>query len=68
MMPPGITPAKGITMMPKPGPTYQIGKAVGWPSAEVVVAEFAVRPLIDSVVVLNEPVSVEVWGPRVIGP
>jgi hypothetical protein len=67
-MPPGITPAKGTTMIPNPGPIYQIGRIVGWPLAEVVVAEFAVRPLIDSVVVLNDPVSVEVWGPRVIGP
>ena len=55
-------------MIPTPGPAYQIGSIVGWPSAEVVVAEFAVRPLIDSVVVLNDPSSVEVWGPRVTGP
>ena len=27
-MPPPTTPAAGITMMPTPGPTYQIGKIV----------------------------------------
>jgi hypothetical protein len=68
IMPPGITPAPGITMMPIPGPTYQIGKIVLCPSAVVVVTEFVVRPAMLCVVVENGPLSVDVCGPGVIGP
>ena len=65
-IPPGITPAAGITMIPTPGPTYQIGRTVGCPSADVDVTEFAVKPSISAVVVANDPVSTPVCGPKVI--
>jgi hypothetical protein len=67
-IPPGITPDNGITMMPTPGPTYQIGNTVAWSSAVVEVAEFAVKSSMFCVVVAKDPDSMEVWGPRVIGP
>jgi hypothetical protein len=66
IIPPGITPAAGMTMIPTPGPTYQIGRIVGCPSTDVDVAEFAVKPSILAVVVANVPVSVPVCGAEVI--
>jgi hypothetical protein len=65
-IPPGITPAAGMTMIPTPGPTNQIGRIVGCPSADVDVTEFAVNPSIFEVVVANVPVSIPVCGPKVI--
>lgn len=66
MIPPGITPAAGMTIIPIPGPTNQIGRIVGCPSADVDVTEFAVKPSILEVVVANVPVSIPVCGPKVI--
>jgi hypothetical protein len=65
-IPPGTTPAAGITIIPTPGPTNQIGRTVGCPSADVDVTEFAVKPSILAVVVANVPVSTPVCGPKVI--
>lgn len=55
-------------MMPIPGPTNQIGRIVGWPSADVDVTEFAVSPAMLEVVVAKVPVSIAVCGPKVIIP
>jgi hypothetical protein len=68
MMPPGITPGPGTKIMPMPGLLSQIGSMVGCPSADVVVTELAVRPLILTVLVAKGPDSVLVWGPVVMGP
>lgn len=55
-------------MMPIPRPTNQIGRIVGWPLADVEVAEFAVSPPMLEVVVAKVPVSTTVCGPEVIAP
>lgn len=66
-IPPGIISTVGTTMMPIPGPTYHMGSTVTWPSTEVVVAEFAVRPEICAVVVKGNPGGIVVCNPGVIG-
>lgn len=66
-MPRGITPAPGIRMMPMPAPTNQIGRTVGPPLSEVVMAELAVRPAMLDVVVEKVPDSKDVLGPRMMG-
>jgi len=65
-IPPGTTPATGMTIIPIPGLTNQMGRIVGCPSADVDVAEFAVKPSILEVFVANVPVSIPVCGPNVI--
>jgi hypothetical protein len=64
-IPPGMMPAAGMAIIPTPGRTNQIGRIVGCPSADVDVAEFAVKPSILAVVVANIPFSMPVCGARV---
>lgn len=50
-IPPAGTPARGMTIIPMPGLTNHMGRIVGCPSSVVVVAESAVNPWMDFVVV-----------------
>jgi hypothetical protein len=67
--PPAPMPAPGMTMIPTPDPTYQMGRMVVCPLFVVVVAEFAVNPWIDFVTVAYAPAAIDdVLGLGVIGP
>jgi len=66
MFPPDLAPGPGTSTIPTSTLTNQIGRTVVWPSADVVVWEWVLRPGMMAVLVANVA-GVELGGSFVSG-